>query len=153
MRFFLALLLAAPGTAAEISLPTFITSNMVLQMAPMKARIWGNATAGTTVKIQINGAIAHEGQATAKADGSWSVDLDPREASPSNKVVIVPGSGDALTLTNVAFGDGKLLHPTCPCHVHGSQRYQSPTLVEQPICLLAADTPPSRACAVFLCSG
>jgi hypothetical protein len=35
MRSFLALLLAAPGTAAEISLPTFMTSNMVLQMAPM----------------------------------------------------------------------------------------------------------------------
>jgi hypothetical protein len=85
-------------------LPTFIASDMVLQMAPLKARLWGNATAGTTtVTVHVNGAFAHE--VRVGADGSWSVDLDPREASPSNKVEIVPSSGSPIVLTNVAFGD------------------------------------------------
>jgi sialate O-acetylesterase len=78
---------------------------MVLQMAPLKARLWGNVTAGTTVKVYVNGVIAHDGHATAVADGSWSIDLNPRGASPSNKVEIVPSSGSNITLTNVAFGD------------------------------------------------
>ena len=100
-----------PAPPSLISLPTFIASGMVLQRAPLKARLWGNATAGTTVRVQVNGEIAHKGQAIVTADGSWSVDLDPREASPSSKIEIVPSSGNPVVLTNVAFGDVYLCAP------------------------------------------
>jgi hypothetical protein len=82
-------------------------------MAPLKARLWGNVTlAGITVKVQVNGVGAHEGWATAAADGSWSIDLDPRAASADNRVEVVPSSGSPIVLTNVAFGDVFLCEPT-----------------------------------------
>lgn len=37
----------AHSAAAALLLPTFIASDMVLQRAPMKARLWGVADGGT----------------------------------------------------------------------------------------------------------
>ena len=72
-----------PPPPSTISLPTFLASDMVLQMAPLKARLWGNATVGTTVTVRVNGVAAHAGWATAAADGTWSIDLDPRAGKQS----------------------------------------------------------------------
>jgi sialate O-acetylesterase len=65
-------LLWAAGTArAEVRLPALVGSHMVLQR-DVPARVWGWAAPGEAVRVTLAGTTA---DATAGADGRWSVEL------------------------------------------------------------------------------
>ena len=86
-------------------MPEFIDSNMVLQRAPAKARIWGeHAVAGETVSAVLDG--IHVWNSTASADGDWAVQMAPQEASTGHTLTVgFSGSKRQQVLSNVAFGD------------------------------------------------
>ena len=85
--------LASLPTAAwaEVKLPNIFGNHMVLQQG-QKNKVWGKADAGEKVKVSI-GSQTHE--ATAAADGSWSVMLDP----------LPVGGPHTLAVNNLKFDD------------------------------------------------
>jgi len=94
------------GPCAEFELmPEFIDSNMVLQRAPARARIWGeNAVPGETVSAVLNG--VHVWNSTVSADGNWAVQMAPQEASTGHTLTVgFSVSKRRQVLSNVAFGD------------------------------------------------
>ena len=117
-----------PG-GGKLFLPKLFASNMVLQRAPARAHIWGwvrlrcraaaltadcrladccscrQAAPNEAVKISIGGQSA---SATAAANGSWSVLLAPRPATPSGAPALelkVSAPSGSFSLSNVVFGD------------------------------------------------
>ena len=77
------------------------TSDAVLQR-DIAAPIWGWASPGDKITVQIDGKVA--GAATAGADGMWRTKLGPFVAGGPHTLVI-EGGGRKETLTNVLFGD------------------------------------------------
>ena len=88
--------------AACLSLPSILSSNMVLQRAPRSAQLWGSATAGSVVTVTLDGAQAQ--QALAQQDGSWSLQLSPQPAGV-DRSLNVTGDGQTVQLSNIAFGE------------------------------------------------
>ena len=95
----LSILLLATAAAAELQLPTFLSSHMVLQRAPQRAKLWGNATPGASISVS-----PLNGTATADKTGAWVLELPPQPASTGVTLHISDGSTTA-TLDDVAFGD------------------------------------------------
>jgi len=87
--------------------PTFIDSNMVLQRAPLRARIWGrHAEPSETVVAKMDGDDSKSWHSTVAADGVWVLELDPQEASDKHLIELSFSiSSRKKVLTNVAFGD------------------------------------------------
>src|ERR1051326_6276492 len=72
------LILAGVSTAhAIVSLPDVLSDGMVLQQN-QKVPIWGKADPGETVVVKFAGRAR---TATASADGTWLVKLDPIPAN------------------------------------------------------------------------
>lgn len=69
----IAALLSASTAWADVKLPNIFGDHMVLQQG-QKNKIWGLAEAGEAVSVAING---QKQTATAGADGSWHVMIDP----------------------------------------------------------------------------
>jgi sialate O-acetylesterase len=99
---FLALVvvLAAPPVArADVRLPALVGSHMVLQRdAP--SRIWGWAAPAEAVRVSVDGA---KGEAVARPDGRWSVDLPPQPAGGPFSLTVA--GRNTLTLDDVWFGE------------------------------------------------
>jgi sialate O-acetylesterase len=88
---------------AEVKLASPFTDHMVLQR-DMKVPVWGTADAGEVVRVEFaNG----EKAATAGADGTWRVDLDPMSASAHARTMTVRGSNTAqpVKLEDVLVGE------------------------------------------------
>lgn len=101
------LLLAAGGAAAgdALRVPSFISSDMVLQRG--RATVWGWAAPHASVSVSVSsarGGLLHSSRAVASASGAWSSDVVQKEAAASTTVTIRDGTSK-ITLTNVAFGD------------------------------------------------
>jgi sialate O-acetylesterase len=94
--------IAAPAPAAVVLASPF-TSHMVLQRE-MKVPVWGTAEPGEQVSVSFAG---QEKTATAGADGSWRVDLDPLAVSADGRSFAVRGSHTAgpLQLEDVLVGE------------------------------------------------
>jgi hypothetical protein len=61
-----------------VKLPVVFSSNMVLQRAPMAARIWGwTASPHTRVTVSLSGGSTQSHSATSDASGSWLINLTP----------------------------------------------------------------------------
>src|SRR5512137_1484098 len=92
--------LAAPAMVrADVRLPALVGSHMVLQRdAP--SRVWGWAAPGETVRVSVGAA---SGEATATADGRWSVDLPP-QASGGPFAMTIAGRR-TTRLEDVWFGE------------------------------------------------
>ena len=83
--------------------------NMVLQMKPHRAVIWGFGKVGATVNIT----LMQEVRTTEVVEGTnqtgmWRVDFNPRDAGgPYTIQAVHDDNGDVqnLTLNNVLFGD------------------------------------------------
>lgn len=98
-----AMLLATTSmTHDALKLPTFIASSMALQRAPLSARLWGWAPAGTKVTATLDGNTTVT--ATTAAAGNWSLDLPPQPAGTGHSIVITAAAAK-ITLTDIAFGD------------------------------------------------
>eukprot|EP00750_Incisomonas_marina_P009521 INCI16034.10.p1 GENE.INCI16034.10~~INCI16034.10.p1 ORF type:complete len:109 (+),score=23.57 INCI16034.10:242-568(+) len=100
----LAMLAASASTGdAQLKLPNAISSNMVLQRAPLAPRLWGWDTAGAAVSVELDGtAVAH---GTADVNGSWVIELPEQKAGNGHSIIITGSGGSNATLTNIAFGD------------------------------------------------
>ena len=88
--------------AADLKLAGMFTDNMVLQR-DQPALVRGFADAGAVVTVAFGG---QQKQATAGADGAWSVTLDPLSASTKPQDLKVSAAkGKPLTVSNVLVGD------------------------------------------------
>ena len=101
-------LLTMPPCCLGIELGSFLADNMVLAREPLEARLWGwSDNVGETISVSIDGEEISEASATVQDDGSWTMNLPPREASAGPHTLTISGGGSAsaVTLKNVAFGD------------------------------------------------
>jgi hypothetical protein len=102
-------------------LPHFFDSNMVLQRGPAQAAVWGDTAApGDEVTVSLSGGGGGGGgddaesggakgggpwKATAHANGSWAVAMDPQAAGTGFTLTVSTKSGRKQVLSNLAFGD------------------------------------------------
>lgn len=95
----LLLLLSLKGQA-EIVLPRILGNNMVLQR-DKPVSIWGTAAAGEQITISFSGQMK---KTVARADGNWSVLLDPMKASAKGAEMIISGS-NTIRLEDILVGE------------------------------------------------
>ena len=102
MRSPLAFVLAlavCPVARADVRLPALVGSHMVLQRdAP--ARVWGWAAPAEIVRVSVGPTRA---EATAAADGRWSVELPPQPAGGPFTMTIA--GRNSITLEDVWLGE------------------------------------------------
>ena len=100
----LALLAALlPSPTLSLTLPQAISSNMVLQRSPQRARLWGVASPSSIVNVTLDSSPTAY-RAFADSDGNWTIDLPATPASIDHTLTIT-GDGQTVKLTNIAFGD------------------------------------------------
>ena len=93
---------ARTRVAAGLTVSNFFSSNMILQRAPLSAKIWGTAAPAATVSLSLDG--AEPLMAKAEASGYWLITLDPQRAGLGHTIVI-SSDGVSVNFTGVAFGD------------------------------------------------
>ncbi len=93
-------ILTAPLAArADVTLPSFFASGMVLQR-DATLPVWGTAAPGEKVAVSLNGANA---EAVAGADGRWQANL-PKQRAGGPYVLAVKGHNE-VTLSDVYVGE------------------------------------------------
>ena len=100
------LLACTVGVAADLRVPSFISSDMVLQRGG--ATVWGWASPNASVSVSVSsahGGLLHSTRAAASASGAWSATVAQKAAAASTTVTIRDDQRNVITLTNVAFGD------------------------------------------------
>jgi sialate O-acetylesterase len=95
----IALTLFSAGVRADVKLPLIFSDNMVLQ-ADMSDPIWGTATAGEKVIVEINGKTKTN---IADKDGQWMLKLDPQKAAGPFEMKVI--GANMLTVKNVMIGE------------------------------------------------
>jgi len=102
--FLLTAALLAAGTARAALKPhELFTDNMVLQR-DREAPVWGTATPGSEIAVELDALGGRIFKATAGADGKWMTKLPASKASTKNELTI-KGDGKTITYKNVAVGD------------------------------------------------
>lgn len=93
----------APVAAADLTLGTPFGDHMVLQR-DKPVPVWGQAAPGDEVTVAFAG---QRRTATAAADGTWMVRLEPLAASATPAVLTVTAGtgGDTLTVADVLVGE------------------------------------------------
>ena len=94
-----AALAVCPVASADVRLPALVGSHMVLQR-DVPSRVWGWAAPGEAVRVAVGAA---HGEATAAADGRWSVDLPPQPAGGPFSMTIA--GRNTIALEDVWFGE------------------------------------------------
>jgi len=97
----LVLAVALPCSNA-LRLPNAISSNMVLQRAPLAPRLWGFANTSEVISVTIG---EQSVSTQPDADGNWVLELPMQHASTGRTISISSSSGETQTLSNIAFGD------------------------------------------------
>ena len=92
-------LTAAPLARADVTLPSIISDNMVLQQRS-KMNVWGKADPGESVTVTLGPESA---QTTAAQDGSWAVRISGLKSGGPYDMTI--SGKNALTVHNVAVGE------------------------------------------------
>ena len=102
------LLFTQPITHAEVTLPSVIGSNMVLQR-DMQVPIWGWGSAGEEITVTLS--TEDEGAeplfsttAVANVEGNWKITIPAMQAG-GPYILRVAGSSNTLELTNILFGE------------------------------------------------
>ena len=85
-----------------LALPQVFGSHMVLQRAPLRAKIWGEARPHSSVTCTLDEDAGLEVQADAA--GRFVCELQPHPLS-WNHTVTVAGDEQTVVLSDVAFGD------------------------------------------------
>ena len=88
--------------AAGLVMPQVFGSHMVLQRAPLRAKLWGTVQPDSSVICWVD----NDPWLLVQADGAgrFMCELPPYELS-WNRTVSVSGDGQTLTFLDVAFGD------------------------------------------------
>ena len=124
----LLLLIWLGAASAIVRMPNAISTNMVLQRAPLAPRLWGFAAASERVSVEMDGKMW---SATADAQGNWMLDLDVQQASVGRVITITgSGGGPPVVLSNIAFGDVYLCSGQSKCN-YGLAAAYSPTVHRQ----------------------
>ena len=96
------LLSALPFTTALV-MPQIFNSHMVLQRAPLRAKLYGTVEPASKVTCTVDGdAVGLVVQ--ADGEGRFVCELAPYALS-WNRTVTVAGDGEMLLFSDVAFGD------------------------------------------------
>lgn len=90
-----------PAIGAGLCVANAFQSNMVLQR-DKALNIWGWADAGEKVEVSFGGQTV---SATAAADRSWQVTLQPMAANAEPQTMTVKGKSGSLSLSNILVGD------------------------------------------------
>jgi hypothetical protein len=93
---------SAPSAAAPLRLHNMMSSNMVLQRAPHRAVMWGQAEPWRTVSITVD--EQHIVSTAVDGDGYWRAELQPHPPVFNTTLRVTDGF-TTTTLLNVAFGD------------------------------------------------
>ncbi len=83
-------------------------SNMVLQQAPQTAKVWGNATSGSSITVQLmdsNNQMVDKQTATTASNGLWSVYFKPIPASNDVYSITASDGSSTVSMSNILFGD------------------------------------------------
>lgn len=105
MKSFVAaalMLLPACGAVARVSLPSVLSSGMVLQQQS-DVRLWGTARAGAAVKVKASW-DGRTVRASADAGGRWSVTVKTPAASRTPYDIVI-SDGEETVLGNVLVGE------------------------------------------------
>jgi sialate O-acetylesterase len=101
------LLIFCPQVNAKIRLPQIMSDNMVLQQNT-KARLWGWATPGETIKVKCSW-YKIPVTATASADSSWTVSVPTPKGSYTKENIsfsgIQRGKSESIALKNILIGE------------------------------------------------
>lgn len=92
---------AGDAPTADLRLPRFLSSHMVLQRdAPIALHGWGKAGEQVTVTLG-------KEQATTKVneDGRWELSLKPRKASAKPVELTAQSAGQTIALTDILIGE------------------------------------------------
>ena len=92
---------------AFVSLPSIISSHMVLQRDITMPWIWGTGEAGKLVIVTLTGPnYTWKKQLATRADGSFEVALgDQPQRAGTNFTISVEDEDNTIMLENIAFGD------------------------------------------------
>ncbi|MFZ4778783.1 MAG: hypothetical protein ACOYM3_25730, partial [Terrimicrobiaceae bacterium] len=91
---------STPSATAEVTLPSIISSHMVLQRSS-HTRVWGKA--GPSEKIQLSlGEI--RGGTVADADGNWRIELNLSQAKEGPADMVIEGA-NKITVSDVLIGE------------------------------------------------
>ncbi len=91
---------SALSVRGEVLLPDVISDSMVLQRNAI-VPIWGKAEPGEVITVRFAGQTK---QATAKSDGTWSVNLSPLRASATPAPMTIEGR-NKIALENILVGE------------------------------------------------
>jgi sialate O-acetylesterase len=94
-------ILAGSTLGAALSLPPVIGNGMVLQR-DMKLPIWGWGTPNDAVSVSFSGQTI---SGTVDAEGKWTVQLHPLEASSESRVMYITAGSESVEITDVVVGE------------------------------------------------
>jgi sialate O-acetylesterase len=94
------LLAVSPAAWADVSLNNMFGDHMVLQQG-VKNKVWGKADPGEAVTVTFAGQTK---SATAAADGSWAVFLDPVQEYGGPHALAAKGK-NSVTFNDVLIGE------------------------------------------------
>jgi sialate O-acetylesterase len=89
-----------PALQADVSLPSVLSSGMVLQR-DQPVPVWGRAAAGEKVTVTFSGQTRETG---ADAQGNWQIKLDPLTANATGQALVITGN-NKIELTDVLVGE------------------------------------------------
>ena len=102
LLYFIAAVAWSYPLTAEIKLPEIFSDGMVFQRN-MPVKIWGTADANSQVDVEFNGKKC---SAKAGADGKWTLNLPPMEASDSPRKMNISENGKpAKTVSDILVGE------------------------------------------------
>ena len=99
-HYFPALTLLASATRADVRVTNLFTDHMVLQR-DLACPVWGLADAGEKVAVKLGDSKA---EATAGADGKWSVKLPAMKMNATGQDLTISGK-NSLIIKDVLVGD------------------------------------------------
>jgi len=96
------MVIASSALFAEIVMPKIFSDNMVLQR-DMAVKIWGKAAPNARVGMEFKG---QKKMVKAAADGSWSIELAPMEASKDNaEMTLLENGASSKVIKNIIIGE------------------------------------------------
>lgn len=124
--------LCAHASAQNFTLPEIIASNMVLQRAPARARLWGWGYPSSVVRARISsGADYADVSATVDSAGAWELSLPPQDDTRSvYSIEIFSDESKVAELDNILYGDVWLCSGQSNMEMTTAMVYDGPEEVE-----------------------
>ncbi len=99
--YFILFLCFTSSVCAQLSTPSVISSDMVLQQG-QKVPIWGTATPNERIKVTFAGQSI---STRADAEGHWEVELQPMKADKTPRQMVIKGKKTNIVYDNILVGE------------------------------------------------